>query len=131
MLETVANKIQVTVAADIAAWVNGDIVSTSKTGADSYAVELDISPLIPDGATAVFLAAQANDNGVISSGDGVRFSKEGAASTWNNVACQVSNFTIYGLQVCLLQANRHLNARDIASGVDTLQHAAFATMYIK
>ncbi|GAI20752.1 unnamed protein product, partial [marine sediment metagenome] len=115
---TAANKLTVTVAADIAAWVLNDIISTTKTLVPSTSVELDISPLIPDGATAVFLTAQANDNGVISSGDGVRFSKEGAASTWNNIAVQVSNFTIYGSHVCLLQANRHLNARDIASGVD-------------
>lgn len=124
------NQLQVTAAADIATWQNGDtLVTYSLVGANFE--ELDLSPLLPAGATAVFLSAQVNDNGGVGGGYGTRFSKLGAAGTWNNISSQVDNLVIYGLIVCQLQANRHLIVRDIASGVDTLQHAAFATMYIK
>jgi len=126
-----ANQLRVTDAADISAWQNGDVVSTSKSGAASTAVELDISPLIPAGATMVFLKTQCLDTGTIGYATGLQASKAGVSGTWCNTFCQVTNLLICGYPSIPVQSNRHINVRDRATGTDTLQHSINVVAYIK
>jgi len=128
-----ANQLQVTNAADIAAWVNGNTISTyASSGAPdpSYYEELDISPLIPDGATMVFLKTQADDNGTIGWAIGLQVSNTGAAGTANNTFCQVTGLLIGAYPPTPITAARHLVVRDRASGTDTLQHSISVVAYI-
>jgi len=126
-----ANQLQVTNAADISAWQNGDTVSTSNSGAGSTAVELDISPLIPDGATMVFLKTQCLDTGTIVYATGLQASKEGGAGTWCNTFCQVTNLLICAYPSIPVTTERHISVRDRATGTDTLQHQISVVAYIK
>jgi len=128
-----SNQLQVTAAADIAAWVNGNAISTyALTGSPAYRyTELDISGLIPDGATMVFLKAQADDTGTIAWATGLQLSKRGLAGTTCEMGCQAPSILNSGYPVIPIQSNRHIVVRDRATGVDTLQLAVFVAAYIK
>jgi len=125
-----ANQLRVTAAADIAAWVNGDTISTYSTAGSAYE-ELDISPLIPDGATMVFLKTQCLDTGVAAYAKGLQVSKEGAAGTWSNTFVQVQNILVCAYPSTPIIAARHMLVRDRATGTDTLQHQINVIAYIK
>lgn len=124
------NKLLVTVAADISAWVLNDVISTySGTGA-AYE-ELDISPLVPDGTTLLFLKVQCLDNGVAAYAKGLQVSELGIGGTWSNIFVQVQNLLICAYPPNLTTAARHMMVRDRATGVDTLQHSISVIGYIK
>jgi len=125
-----ANQLRVTNAADIAAWVNGNVISTYSSAGGNY-VELDISPLIPDGATMVFLKAQVLDSGVPAYAKGLQFSKEGVPGTWSNLFVQVTNLMICAFPPIVITSDRHITVRDKATGVDTLEYDVGVTAYIK
>ena len=126
-----ANQLQVTNASDISGWQNGDTVTTYSTSGVSQAVELDISPCIPDGATAVFLKTQAADNGTMAYAIGLQVSKAAASGTWTNVFCQATDMLISGYPSVPIQTNRHINVRDRATGTDTLRMQVSIVAYIK
>lgn len=131
-----ANQLRVTNAANIVGWNNGDIINTFG-GTDPppcLHVELNLSPLIPAGATMVFLKVQADDNGVMAWATGLQVSKEGASGTWSNVFCQVggaNSLMICGYPQCLITTDRHMMVRDRATGVNTLRHQINVIGYIK
>lgn len=125
-----ANQLQVTAAADIAAWVLNDVISTYSSAGSNYE-ELDISPLIPDGATMVFLKTQCLDTGTIGYATGLQASKQGVSGTWCNTFCQVTDLLICAYPSIPVQSNRHINVRDRATGTDTLQHSINVVAYIK
>jgi len=123
--------LQVTNAADIASWVNGNSIRTYSTCGVSQAVELDISPCIPADATAVFLKTQVADNGTMAYAIGLQVSKDGGAGTWCNTFAQVTDLLNCAYPSIPIQTNRHINARDRASGTNTLKHQISAISYIK
>jgi len=126
-----ANQLQVTDAADIAAWVNGNIVSTYSSAGVPYE-ELDISPLIPDGATMVFLKTQVLDTGAPAYAIGLQVSKEGVAGTWSNAFTPASAPILMCVYPqCLVTSARHMIVRDRATGVNTLQHQINVVGYVK
>jgi len=125
------NLLYVTDAADIATWENDDIVSTSYTGPSNYVTELDLSPLIPDGATMIFLKTQCLDIGTIVYATGLQASAEGVAGTWCNTFCQVPNLLICGYPSIPVQSNRHITVRDRATGTNTLRQSTSVIAYVK
>ena len=126
-----ANQLQVTNAADISGWQNGDSIRTYSTCGVSQAVELDISPCIPDGATAVFLKTQAADNGTMAYAIGLQVSKSCASGTWCNTFAQVTNLLNCAYPSIPITAARHINVRDRATGTDTLRMQVSVISYIK
>jgi len=129
--EAETNWLKVVTAGDISSWQNGDTVTTYSTSGVSQAVELDISPCIPDGATAVFLKTQAADNGTMAYAIGLQVSKAAASGTWTNVFCQATDMLISGYPAVPIQTNRHINVRDRATGTDTLRMQVSIVAYIK
>jgi len=125
-----ANKLTVTDADDIAAWVNGNTISTYSWAGPDYE-ELDISPLIPDGATLVFLKTQCLDTGVAAYAKGLQVSKEGVAGTWSNTFVQVQNLLVCAYPQNIITSGRHMTVRDRATGTDTLKHSISVVAYIK
>lgn len=121
--------LQVTNAADIAAWVNGDIISTWSSAGGNY-VELDISPCVPDGATMVFLKTQAKDSGVMVVNIGLQVSKQGFAGSWNNTFCQVTDMLVTAYPPTQITVARHIIIRDRATGAATLNHAVRPVGYL-
>ena len=124
------NQLQVTNAADIAAWVNTNNIRTHSTGGANYE-ELDISGVIPDGATMIFCKAQCSESGVIATAKGLQISKEGALGTWSNTWVQVQNILVAAYPSTAITTARHLHIRDKAIGVDTLQHQLSVIAYVK
>jgi len=107
-----ANQLRVTNAADIAAWVLNDIVSTM------LQMELDISPLIPAGATAVYVKDKVKDSGGPISG--CYLYKNVGSTVAQNVWTQVATVNIAAFMIALIDANRHTVVKEVASGVNTL-----------
>ena len=122
------NQLQVTVAADIADWVNGNTISTAYDGGVSQWLELDISPTIPDGAIAISAKLQLNDTGVIA---GVVANDIAADPTGTYVSClaQVSGLWMIVYPISKITAARHIYIRDRASGVGTLSSYVLAIGY--
>jgi hypothetical protein len=123
-------QLRVTDAADIATWQNGDTIRTHSSANANY-VELDVSPVIPDGATMLFLKTQAQDSGAMAASIGLQVSKEGVAGSWNNTFCQVTGFVNTAFPPTQITTARHLTVRDRATGADTLNHAVRIIAYIK
>ena len=115
------NQLQVTVAADISGWANTDVISTAEDGASSKHQELDLSPLIPDGATSIWVKLQVEDGGTLTSLVGTALSKQGVSGTLVWAFAQVSGIMTLTYPVTPIQSNRHLFCRDNASGTDTLK----------
>ena len=116
------NQLQVTAPADISGWATGNTISTAQNGVSSKDQELDISPIIPDGVTAVLAKLQAADSGTPSSATrGCALSKEGVSGTLVWVFPQVSNVMNVAYPVTPIQSNKHLFCRDAAIGTDTLK----------
>ena len=123
-----ANQLQVTNAADISGWQNGDTISTDQGGgAGSNAIELDISPLIPAGATAVFVSIDFDDTGGAAQ---VGVSTNGIGGTW---LWAKGGTTKGGTShpFCPIDADRHISVCDKAFGVDTLRMNVKCVAYIK
>jgi hypothetical protein len=122
-----ANQLQVTNAPDISGWQNGDTISTDQGGdAGSNAIELDISPLIPEGATAVFVSIDFDDSGGAAQ---VGVSTNGIGGTW---LWAKGGTTKGGTShpFCPIDADRHISVCDKASGVDTLRMNVKCGAYI-
>jgi len=123
------NQLQVTSASDISGWSNGDTITTAEDGASSSAVELDLSPLLPEGTIVIFTKAQPMDDNA--GGRGVGLSKDGAAGTWCWAKNPAAGLGGSAFPNTSLQSNRHMNVRDSAGGTDTLQHLVSVTAYVK
>jgi len=106
------NQLRVTDAADIAAWVLTDTVSTM------VQMELDISPLIPAGATAVYVKDKVKDTGGPISG--CYLYKNVGSTVAQNVWTQVATVNIAAFMIALIDASRHIVVKEVASGVNTL-----------
>jgi len=125
-----ANQLQVTNASDISSWAANDVITTAYDGASSTYLELDISPLIPDGGKGIFVKLQVRDAATITDIlNGSALTKEGVSGTLVWVFCQVSGITTAAYPFTPIQANRHVLLRDQTPGTDTLKTFIVVTAY--
>ena len=118
---TAVNKLTVTDPGDISGWSLNDVISTAEDGASSKHQELDISPLIPDGAKGIMTKLQVEDSGATATLIGSAVSKEGTAGTLAWCFMQSTAVMNVAYPASPIQTNRHLFVRDNATGTDTLK----------
>ena len=125
------NQLQVTVAADIADWVNGNAISTAEDGAASEYVELDISPSVPATARFIHAIIHAQDNGTITATTDTGITEDTSIAPWArlNQYCQVSDLPNRNAGIIPI-ANSTVYVRDRASGVNTGNFGVYVTAYI-
>lgn len=123
-----ANQLQVVTAADIAAWVNGNTISTACDGAVSPYTEIDVSPSI--GATdkgVAFVQIQVMDTGAANAFGGVYSSATGLGALGQ--CTQAAGLSIFIAGPVPLYTGNRLFPREIASGAATLLHLVFLKAY--
>jgi len=125
------NQLQVTAAADISGWANGETISTAEDGATSEWIELDLSPTIPDGATAIFVTLVTLDTGTMAVWLGSYMKKDHAAILTKSALAQVSGLALKVYPFVEITTDRHVLVRDRASGTDTMQTTIDALAYVK
>jgi len=127
-----ANQLQVVTAADIAAWVNGNNITSAEDGASSAYQEYDLTPNanIPSGAVAIWCRIFLSDSGTIVVYKGI--DAKDPAGTGASLWCypQVSNLSnlIYGF--ISIDSNKKFWVRDRATGTDTLNGAIEVLGYL-
>jgi len=127
-----ANQLQVTDSADISGWANGETISTAADGATSINVEVDLSPLLPEGATGIFIGFEARDEGTQTTSAGrCSISPDGASGTFQHVQGQVSDIVNTAFPFSPVDSNRHVLFRDFATGTDTLHVWTKLAAYVK
>ena len=115
------NQLQVTDSGDISGWVNTDVISTAGDGASSKHQELDLSPLIPDGAKGVMVKLQVQDSGAVATLKGSALSAQGVSGTLVWCFMQATDVMNVAYPSSPIQTNRHVFLRDVATGTDTLK----------
>jgi len=114
------NQLQVTNSNDISGWANSETISTARDGASSKDMELDISPLVPDGTKGILVKLQVQDDGTLATLRGSALSKQGTSGTLVWCFMQASGVMNVAYPPTPVQTSRHLFARDMATGPDTL-----------
>jgi len=122
------NKLQVTDSGDISGWSNGDTITTETQGNDKI-VELDISPLVPEGATGIFIRHVVR--GSTSAQEKSCISASGAPGTWQFNASQVQDYDSYAYPFTSIDENRHVMVQDQATGTDTIRVRMQMVAYVK
>jgi len=115
------NKLTVTDSGDISGWSLNDVISTAQDGASSKHQELDISPLIPDGAKGIMVKLQVQDSGAVSTLKGTALSAQGVSGTLVWCFMQATDVMNVAYPSSPVQTNRHVFVRDNATGTDTLK----------
>jgi hypothetical protein len=116
-----AYTLQVTDSGDISEWSLNDVISTAQDGASSKHQELDISPLIPDGAKGVMVKLQVEDSGAVATLKGAALSAQGVSGTLAWCFMQATAVMNVAYPSSPIQTNRHVFVRDSATGTDTLK----------
>jgi len=123
------NTLQVTAAADIATWANGDTVSTQYKLARVTHCSVDLSPILPAGTTAVCLTLRAEDSGAIAGAPAVYIYPTDGSTPSGAAACQVSAIRNWSFALIPLDANLRFDTSQVATGVDTMGCLCVATGY--
>jgi len=124
------NTLQVTVAANIAGWADGNTISTAFDGDASRFVDIDISPIIPANGTGIFANMIVLDTAdPILAWKGIAMRRD--SDSWLvSVYPQVPSLAMSGVGFCAITENRHLQVRDRASAVSTCYSQIWVLAYI-
>ncbi len=115
------NQLQVTDSCDISGWSNGNTISTAEDGVTSKDQELDLSPLIPEGAKGIMVKLQVQDSGTLSTLKGTALSAQGVSGTLVWCFMQATDVMNVAYPSSPIQSNRHVFVRDKATGTDSLK----------
>jgi hypothetical protein len=107
-----ANQLQVTSAAAIATWTNGDTITTAYDGVTSEFIELDISPTIPANATCVLGGGYAQMAEAVDSVDGFFVAEAPDMAKANAIRPQVNSLRIEMYPSVPIVTSQRLFVRD-------------------
>jgi len=107
------SQLTVTNADDINGWFSGDVLRAPTQ------MELDISPLVPAGATAVYVKDKVKDTAACQKGCYLYKNVDStvAQNAWTQ---EVGKFIAFFMIALIDDTNRHIAVKEVAGGTDTL-----------